>query len=462
MVAQKLLLTLTLVTLTAGALLLATPRSRARSLKEVTFTREVAPILYQHCAACHQPADSAPFSVLTYREVRPWARAIREQVSARTMPPWPADPRYGAFANIARLSQLEIDTIANWVEQGAKEGDLKDLPPPPAQVEGWRIGQPDQIFTMTEDYTIAPDAPDKYIYFTIPTRFKEDKWIQAAELRPGNRRVVHHAIAHILTPQSVAKSRGSGQPAPAQEEPIFYQQSGLARVKPDAPVIDDGAKAAHGGSAYQRSANAEGNDLFSIMLASYAPGKDPDVYPAGMAKRVPAGSTLVLQLHYSSFRGARAKTVKDRSSLGLIFAKEPPHQRVVSLTIPNHFFKIPPGAANHEVTAAHTFEQEVQLIDYMPHMHLRGKDMRYEVIYPDQRRETLLLVPRFNFNWQTLYRLKSPVTLPKGTRLIVTAHFDNSARNKYNPDPTKAVRWGDPTDDEMMIGWLDYVVPISN
>lgn len=459
---KKLLLAVTIAALTVIGLPFTALSSRARSPQAVTFTREVAPILYQHCAACHRPDDNAPFSVLTYAEVRPWARAIREQVITRAMPPWAADPRYGNFKNAARLSQTEIDTITRWVEQGAQEGDPKALPPPPAQIAGWRIGQPDQVFAMTEDYNIAPETGDKYIHYTIPTRFREDKWIQAAELRPGNRRVVHHAIAHILTPQSIAKSRGSSAQTEAQEQPIFYQQGGLARVKPDAPVIDDGAQAPHGGSAYQRRATAEGTDLFSIMLASYAPGKDPDVYPAGTAKRVPAGSVLVLQIHYSSFRGARDEVVKDRTSLGLIFAKVPPRQRVVTLTVPNHFFKIPPGAANHEVTAGYTFEQAVQLIDYMPHMHLRGKDMRYEVVYPDRRRETLLLVPRFNFNWQMLYQLAQPVAIPKGARLIITAHFDNSARNKYNPDPNKAVRWGDPTDDEMMIGWLDYVVPISN
>jgi hypothetical protein len=195
-----------------------------------------------------------------------------------------------------------------------------------------------------------------------------------------------------------------------------------------------------------------------VLLASYAPGKGPDVYPPGTAKLIPAGSTIILQIHYSSFHGAIETPQRDRTIVGLIFAKEPPARRAVTFTVPNHYFKIPPGDANHKVTAAYTFDREVQLISYMPHMHLRGKDMKYEIVFPDGRRQTLLWVPKFEFNWQTVYRLKNPMLIPKGSRIIVTAHFDNSAGNKHNPDPTKAVRWGDPSYDEMMIGWLEYTV----
>jgi len=369
----------------------------------------------------------------------------------------------------------EINTIVGWVDQGAAEGDPKHLPPIPAYIEGWRIGTPDQVFSMSEEHVIEPDAPDDYFVFTIPTRFNEDKWVQAAEIRPSNRRVVHHAIAHILTPQTIARSRqGTDRPAAKApgsnspvfnseaEPPIFYRQGSLSRVKMDAPVMDDGARAINGGSLFKRSAGNQGSDLFSILLTSYAPGKGPDVYDRGMAKRIPAGSIIVLQIHYSSFRRALDKPTTDRTSLGLIFAGESPATRVVTLTVPNHFFKIPPGAGNHEVTAAYTFEEDVRLINYMPHMHLRGKDMKYEALYPDGRRETLLWVPSFNFNWQTTYYLKTPISIPMGTKVIITAHFDNSARNKYNPDPTRAVRWGDPTYDEMMIGWMEYVVPNSS
>jgi hypothetical protein len=240
---------------------------------------------------------------------------------------------------------------------------------------------------------------------------------------------------------------------------IFYKQGSLSRVRMDAPVIDDGASAPNGGSLFTRRTGDDTGAGYSALLASYAPGKGPDVYPASTAKRIPAGSAIVLQIHYSSFHGAIETAQTDRTIVGLVFAKQPPAKRVVTFTVPNHFFKIPPGAPNHRVTAAYTFDQEVQLIDYMPHMHLRGKDMKYEVVFPDGRRETLLWVPKFQFNWQTVYRLKNPLTLPRGSRIIVTAHFDNSVKNPHNPDPTKAVRWGDPTYDEMMIGWIDYTVP---
>ena len=432
--------------------------------EEVTFARDVAPILFHSCARCHRPGDIAPFSVLSYADVRPWARSIREKVLTREMPPWHADPSYGEFRNDPSLGRKEIATIVKWVDQGARQGDPKYLPPAPAFSDDWEIGAPDQVFSMLEDYTIKSDAPDDYINYTIPTRFKEDRWIEAAEIRPGNKRVVHHAIAHILTPQTIARAGKGGPPQSAPEKAldVFYKEGSLSRIRMDAPVIDDGANAANGGSVISRRAEEQGSDLFSILLASYAPGKGPDVYGRGMGKKIPAGSVIVLQIHYSTFRGAFEKAETDRTSVGLIFAKEPPAKRVVTLTVPNHLFMIPPGAENHRVTASYTFDQDVELIDYMPHMHLRGKDMKYEVIYPDNRREALLWVPAFNFNWQTIYYLKKPVPIPRGSKVIITAHFDNSARNKYNPNPARAVRWGDPTYDEMMIGWLDYAVPNAN
>ena len=433
-----------------------------------TFSKDVAPILFQHCASCHRPNDVAPFSVLSYADVRPWARSIREKVITREMPPWYPDQRFGEFINDSRLNKSEIDTIVNWVDRGALEGDPKDLPPLPSYIAGWTIGKPDRILTMSKEYTVEPNAPDVYVYAVIPTGFKEDKWIQAAEIRPGNKRVVHHAIAHVLTPEAIKKSEQRGDDAHRSETdrsegeaPIFYKQGGLSRVKMDAPVIDDGANAPNGGAAFKRRISDQGSDLFSMLLASYAPGKEPDLFPQGTAKRVPAGSVIVLQIHYSSFRGNIQKPEKDVTTVGLAFANEPPEKEVLTLTVQNHFFKIPPGAPSHEVTASSEFDQDVDLINYMPHMHLRGKDMKYEVVYPDHARQTLLWLPKFNFNWQTVYRLKTPVRIPKGSKMIITAHFDNSPKNRYNPDPTKAVRWGDPTSDEMMVAWMECVVPRS-
>lgn len=464
MTPKSLILFALLITLATTLIVVTRGASTATLDKpEVTFSKDVAPIFYQRCAECHRPNDMAPFSVLTYKDVQPWVESIRERVTAKEMPPWHADSGYGEFLNDRRLKPEEIETIATWVSQGAKEGNPEDLPPAPKLVRGWKMGKPEYVLGMSEPYTIEAHSPDSYVYVTFPTKFKEDKWVQAAEILPGNGRVVHHVIAHVLTPEAVSSGakRDNAEFPQAENEPtIFYKQGSLSRVRMNAPVIDDGANAPNGGSVFKRRTD-DGAAGYSVLLASYAPGKGPDIYPPGTAKLIPAGSNIVLQIHYSTFHGDFKTPQTDRTIVGLIFAKEPPEKRAVTFTVPNQFFKIPAGAANHKVTAAYTFDREVQLISYMPHMHLRGKDMKYEVVFPDGRRETLLWVPKFEFNWQTVYRLKHPITIPKGTRIIVTAHFDNSAKNEHNPDPTKAVRWGDPSYDEMMIGWIEYVVANS-
>jgi hypothetical protein len=427
----------------------------SKGKKAVTFTKDVAPIFFNSCAECHRPNDIAPMSLLSYKEARPWARSIKEKVATREMPPWSPDPRYGEFVNDHRLSQEQIDTIISWVDQGAKEGNVKDLPPVPEFVAGgWQIGKPDVVLTMAEEYSVEPTAPDNYINFFLPTNFKEDKWIQAAEIQPGNRRVVHHVIAFIQTPQMMAKRAENGGRR-INNSSLMYLDGTLRRVKSDAPVNDDGCAQTPG---VRRGAGG-GEENEGSLLSGYAPGKQMDVWPAGTAKKVPAGATIMFQMHYSAFRGALSKAEKDRTRIGLIFAKQPPEKMIITGAAANLSFKIPAGADNHLVTACQTLPADIQVLSYMPHMHLRGKDMKYEVIYPDGKRETLLWVPKFSFNWQAMYFLKKPLTLPKGTKVIVTAHFDNSAKNKYNPDPKKDVRWGDPTYDEMMIGWFDLLLP---
>src|ERR1700733_6255840 len=428
--------------------------SGPNSKPEVTFSKDVAPIFYKNCAACHRPDELAPMSLLTYKDARPWARSIKDKVVTREMPPWGADPHYGQFSNDKRLSQDDVDTITAWVDQGAKEGDPKDLPQMPNFDDRWQIGKPDVVLSMSQAYTIAAEGSDEYLDFVIPTDFKEFKWVKAVEIHPGNKRVVHHVVAFVQTPQMQNQTKAASFNPTAVEGSIFYKDGTLVRTRGDAPVFDDGCNAPNGGFA-----RGSGQETLGPVLGFYSPGKDVDVFPDGMAKVIPPGSNIVIQMHYSKVTG---KAETDRTSVGLVFYKTVPDQILTSNGALNHYFMIPAGDGSHEVTACYNFRQDTELITLMPHMHKRGKDMRYEVVYPDGRRETLLYVPHYTFNWQSMYRFEKPLLIPKGSKLIVTAHFDNSANNKFNPDPTKTVRWGDPTYDEMMIGYIDYVLKTPN
>jgi hypothetical protein len=418
---------------------------------EVTFSKNVAPIFYKNCTSCHRPAELAPMSLLTYKDARPWARSIKEKVVSREMPPWPADPHYGQFANDKRLSQQDVETIVAWVDQGAREGNAKDLPPQPRYENDWRIGKPDVILSMPQEYTTAAEGSDEYLDFVIPTNFTDYKWVKAVEIHPGNKKIVHHVVAFIQTPemQQAAKA-GLATAGTATGDSIFYRDGTLVRTRTDAPVYDDGCSAPNGGFA-----RGSGQETLGPLLGFYAPGKDVDAFPEGAAKGIPPGSNIVIQLHYSKTTG---KVEKDRTSVGLVFYKSAPDQIIQSNGALNHYFMIPAGAPNHEVKACFNFRQDTELVTLMPHMHKRGKDMRYDVIYPDGHSETILNVPSYSFSWQSMYRFDKPLLIPKGSKLIVTAHYDNSARNKFNPDPSKTVRWGDPTYDEMMVGYIDYIV----
>lgn len=418
--------------------------------KAVTFNKDVAPIFFQKCADCHHAGEAAPFSVLNYKELRPWAKSIKEKVVNREMPPWHADPHFGQFANDRRLSQQQIDTITAWVDGGAQEGNPKDLPPAPTFTDGWGIGKPDVVLEA-EEYTVDASGPDEYQYFDVPTNFTEDKYIQMAEARPGNRKVVHHIIAFIVpaggpnTSKMTREQRDKAMDAQLKNSP-FYRDGFLMRIKEDQPVVDD--------ACAPENARRGGGQNENI-LTGYAPGHNPDIWQPGLGKRVPAGATIRFQIHYSKVAGS---VQKDRSSVGLVFAKQVPQKLVATRSVGNMLFRIPPGAENHRVTGCLTLRDNTRIYALMPHMHLRGKSMEYKAIYPDGTSETLINVPSYSFAWQTNYILKEPKLLPKGTKIMVTGVFDNSTKNKYNPDPTKAVRYGEPTYDEMMLGFMDYGV----
>ncbi|MEP7340379.1 MAG: hypothetical protein ABI977_21795 [Acidobacteriota bacterium] len=415
--------------------------------KNVTFNKEIAPIFFKNCAECHRAGEAAPFSAMSYKDVRPWAKSIREKVVSKQMPPWHADSHAGQFKNDRSLTQTEIDTITAWVDGGAAEGNAKDLPPAPKFVDGWRIGKPDVVLQMQEDYSLAAAGPDEYQYFAIATNFTEDKYVQMAEARPGNRRIVHHILAFAVPPggKDMSKlTRAELRKMFDEDGPnsIFYSDGDLRRVKMDAKVNDDGCNGKFG------------EDDAGDVVAGYAPGMPPEVFAPGVAKKVVAGSVMILQIHYSKVAGTEQK---DRSVVGLIFAKEPPQKLMIKRGIENIFFKIPAGAERHQATACWKPKEDINLYGLMPHMHYRGAAMEYKATYPDGKSEILLNVPNYDFGWQTNYKLAQPKLIPKGTKIQVTAWYDNSPKNKYNPDPAKAVRWGDPTYDEMLIGYIDYI-----
>jgi hypothetical protein len=422
----------------------------AASAGDVTFSRDVAPILYKRCVTCHRPGDIAPMSLLTYKDARPWAAAIKEAVLSRKMPPWKADPHFGKWTNDPSLTPDELRTITAWVDGGKVEGDPKLMPAAPQFPEGWKIGKPDQILAIPEQ-KLEGKGTDVHVTLMVPTNFTQDMWVTAAELRAGNRQVVHHAHVFVVDKEQPAAAAAAKAKDPVAEYAkwLHIREGTESWVRPEAPVIDDGC-VVDDNAVFPGTKQAE----LGSLISSYLPGRDPDVYPAGTARKIPAGASLRFQIHYSRTTG---KPETDITSVGLIFAKEPPRQIARRIDLSNHMFRIPAGDSNHQVTECHTFQKDMYITSLTPHMHLRGKSMRISVTYPDGRKETLLNVPDYNFHWQITYRAAKAIFIPKGTRLEIVAHYDNSRNNPLNPDPTKAVRWGSQSETEMMDGWVEFL-----
>jgi hypothetical protein len=370
---------------------------------DVTYTKHVAPILQSRCQACHRPDQAAPFSLVSYDDAVKHARMLKEVTTQRRMPPWHADPRHGKFANDRRLTAKEIDTLAAWVDAGAPRGDDKDLPKPVAWVKGWNMGKPDLVFEMPREFEVPADGTLPYQHFTIDPGLKEDLWVEKAEARPGPGAagVVHHVVVYILKP---------GQKYP----------------------FDD-----------------QGN---MNILVGWAPGDLGLVCPPDTGLRIPKGSQLQFELHYTP----NGTAVKDRSSIGLILHKKPPKYEMLMNSFMNESIRIPPHDPHYRAETTLRFRADARLLSLVPHMHWRGKDYFYELIYPDGRKETLLSVPRWDFNWQNVYLFEKPIRVPKGARLHAVAHWDNSRNNPYNPKPDAEVRFGLQTWEEMMVGWAVY------
>lgn len=412
----------------AASLLAAAPNTSKTS---PTFYKDVLPVLQKNCQACHRPGEAAPMSLLTYESARPWAKSIKAAVAARKMPPWHADPAHGKFQNDARLSPAEITTIQQWVDSGAPAGDPKTGPKPLAFSDGWSMGKPDAIIEMPVAFTVPSEGTIDYQYVRIPTGFTEDRWVQIAEARPDDRAHVHHIIAFIREPGSAyMQDLPVGNPMTAREIYEAAKKNG-------------------------QSGRRQGGNGFGDMVAGFAPGTPPMTLKSGQAKLIKAGSDIVLQMHYT----ANGKPGTDKSRVGLIFAKEPPQERVISMASGTEKFAIPPQDANYRVDATFTLQADARLISLLPHMHLRGKSFVYKAVYPTGESEILLNVPKYDFNWQLWYVLADQKILPAGTRIDCTAHYDNSPNNPANPDPTKTIKFGEQSWDEMMFGFFDVAIP---
>ena len=365
-------------------------------------------------------------SFTSYDETKKWALPIREAVRSRKMPPWFADPRFGHFSDDPSLTQRQIDILSAWADAQAPAGDPHGAPPARRWTKGWNINPPDLILQMPKPVEIPAHGDVEYTYEIVPTGFTEDKWVQMSEVRPSSRANVHHAVVYIRPPGSKwlrgAPVRGPFTASSLRDEKLRDQ--------------------AH--------------ETDSDMLLVYAPGSSPDQWPDGMAKFIPAGSDLVFQMHYTT----NGHATTDQTSVGMVFAKRAPEQRVFTLQLANEHdpIPIPPGAENYRVEVHGTLPNDCTLLSFFPHMHLRGKRFEYNIVHSDRTVETLLRV-NYDFYWQLSYRLAEPRFLKAGTTLQVVAWYDNSRNNPHNPDPDNPVRWGDQTYNEMMVGFFDVAVP---
>ncbi|MBX3423137.1 MAG: redoxin domain-containing protein [Pirellulaceae bacterium] len=376
-----------------------------QSDSDITYSNQIARIFQQRCLECHREGQIAPFAMTNYSEVAGWGEMIAEVVDQQRMPPWHADPAFGHFQNDSRLSDLEKEQVLAWVDKGCPEGNPADLPEPIQYNDTWQLpGGPDEIFYMSEEpVLVKAEGSEPYRYYVVDPGFKEDKWVRLAEALPGNRAVVHHIIVFIQPPGRAVRDHGETR-----------------------------------------------------LLVGYAPGTRPGAYGDGWAKKIPAGSKLVFQMHYTPIGSEQT----DRSMLGLVYIDESEvtHQVVTTNAIRMDFV-IPPNAKDHQVVSTREHTRDGYLLSMFPHMHIRGSAFKYELVTPDGQSQTLLNVPMYDFNWQNHYTLAEPMFIPKGSKMVCTAWYDNTADNLANPDPNVSVRWGDQTWEEMMIGWHDIAYP---
>ena len=414
------------VLIAAAALLAASAEAPLSAQQPVantpTFSKDVAPILYKQCVSCHRPGEAAPMSLVTYDQARPYARAIANAVKNRTMPPWHADAPAGTFHNERVLTDAERQTLTEWAMGGAPNGDPTLMPPAPVFVDGWTLGTPDVVLEMLEDYRIPAKGTVQYEWFYIPTNFTEARWVKSIEIRPGSRAAVHHVLVFH-------RAKPDGKMAPLARGNQTHQSN----TPPEEPGISE---------------HPRRTDLTAMparLVATYAPGTNPQVAPAGTAFRLEAGGVLELQMHYT----ATGQAEKDRTKIGITFAGEASPREVRAQHFFNATMKLPAGAADVAVTTDLEFMQDATVWGVFPHTHLRGKRWAYTLELPNGEKKSILSVPRYDFNWQTYYMFKEPLRVPAGAKIVSTAWYDNSAANKSNPNPKVDVEWGDQTWQEM-------------
>jgi len=378
-----------------------------------TFNKDIAPIVFQHCANCHRPGAVAPMSLLTYAEARPWAKAMRQAVHDRAMPPWDADPKIGKFSNDISLKQEEIDTIMAWVDHGAPEGAPADLPAAPQFPDGWQLGEPDYVVDLPE-CSVPASGPDRFPNILVSLDLPQEASLRAVELRPGDTRVLHHLV---LFHGGIAMS-----------EDIIDQ-----RKNKSGTILDPAASP-------------------NVMYV-YAAGSPPGVFPKGMGHKLKPQDTLSMNAHYHPY----GEATTDRSKVGLYFAKEPLQKLLTTVAAINPALQIPPNSTDHTQRAYYQFSQDSRIVSYLPHMHVRGQSIRYIMHYPDGATADLLNVPAYDYNWQWIYYPELPVKVPAGSMLEVIGTWDNSSANTLNPDPSKHVQFGEGTNDEMLVGFAEFV-----
>ena len=392
-----------------------------------TFHADVEPILQRRCQICHRSGDIAPMSLMTYAEVRPWAKAIRSAVLQKKMPPWFADPAHGVYGNDPSLSTSELETLIAWIDADAPQGNPEDAPRSLEFVDGWRIGKPDVVIEIPKPFNVPPTGVVPYQYISVPTGFTEDRWVEAIEIRPSNRKVVHHINA---------SASPGGSTAPAADFRTSDLEQQLLKSGREIPEFVE-----------------------SELLQTFVPGGAPPMLKKGQAKLIKAGSNINFQIHYTT-TGAPEQ---DQSRIAFIFAKEPPAERIKSILVYNRTFAIPAGEPNHPVVARAVVQRDVRLVSILPHMHVRGKDFEVRITSPLGETETVLRVPKYDFNWQINYYLESPRLLPKDTIIEVSGHFDNSLNNPHNPDATAEVRYGEQTWEEMLNGFMEVAMePVAD